>query len=196
MQVFKSLDNATLVSLLKNGAVGFIPTDTVYGIVAAANIEAAVANLYSLKNRVSNPGPIIASSIDQLVDIGIKRSYLNAVKQFWPNPISIEIPHNINYLNQGTGRQAFRIIKGDEDLIKLLEAVGPLVTSSANLPYQPPANNLDEGEKYFGESLDFYVGGGDLSDRKPSTLIRIIDDSIEVIREGAVKVSESGVVSY
>jgi len=41
-------------------------------------------------------------------------------------------------------------------------------------------------------NVDFYVDGGDLSGREPSTVIRVVDDAIEVLREGAVKIDESG----
>lgn len=173
--------------LLKPGAVGVIPTDTVYGVVARAVDEAAVARLYKLKQREHKPGTIIAASIDQLVELGIKRRYLKAVEQFWPGAVSVEIPHSITYLNQGTGRQAFRI-PDDVELLKLLEQTGPLQTTSANQPGEPPATTVGEAQKYFGEQVDFYDNGGDLSDRQPSTIIKIVDDAIEVIREGAVKI--------
>jgi L-threonylcarbamoyladenylate synthase len=37
--------------LQKPGAVGVIPTDTVYGLVARANDKAAVERLYELKKK-------------------------------------------------------------------------------------------------------------------------------------------------
>jgi len=194
MRVFNSVNDTEVVNLIKGGAVGFMQTDTVYGLVCSAKDPQAVKRLYILKDRVHKPGTIIAANIDQLISLGIKRRYLSAVQQFWPNPISIEIPHAIAYLNQDTGRQALRVIKGNRDLLKLLDKVGPLLTSSANQPGEPPANNLYEGQEYFNESIDFYVDSGDLSNQKPSTLIRIIDDSVEILREGAIKVTESGEV--
>jgi len=180
-----------IIKLKQPGAVGVIPTDTVYGVVARAADEAAVARLYELKKRENKPGTIIAASIDQLVELGIKRRYLTAVEQFWPGAISVEIPHHITYLHQGTGRQAFRITD-DKELLKLLEQTGPLQTSSANQPGEPPANTVAEARNYFGNKVDFYIDGGDLSDREPSTVIRIVDDAIEIIREGAVKLDEAG----
>jgi L-threonylcarbamoyladenylate synthase len=170
-------------------AVGVIPTDTVYGIVARAADERAVQRLYALKQRESKPGTIIAANIDQLVDLGIKRRYLKAVEQFWPGAISIEIPHGVSYLNQGTGRQAFRI-PSDPLLQELLLKTGPLQTSSANHPGKQPAHTVAKAKQYFDGRVDFYVDGGDLSGNKPSTIIRIVDDAIEVIRQGAVKISE------
>ncbi len=182
------LDEA-LVNAIKNGAVGVIPTDTVYGLVCSAINHEAVARLYSLKNRVHNPGPVIAADIDQLVELGIKRRYLTAVSQFWPGAVSVEIAHGLEYLNGGTGRQAFRI-PDEKNLQKLLEQTGPLLTTSANLPYEPTSNTVKEAQSYFGEKVDFYVDGGDLSGRPPSTIIRIVDDAIDVIRQGAVKIEQ------
>jgi L-threonylcarbamoyladenylate synthase len=169
------------------GAIGVIPTDTVYGVVARAADAKAVTRLYALKRREQKPGTIIAASIDQLVELGIKRRYLTAVSQFWPGAVSVEIPHSIDYLNQGTGRQAFRI-PSDERLLALLTQTGPLQTSSANEPGQPTSVNMQQARDYFADRVDFYVDGGDLSGNEPSTIIRVIDDVIEVIRQGAVTI--------
>jgi tRNA A37 threonylcarbamoyladenosine synthetase subunit TsaC/SUA5/YrdC len=49
-----------------------------------------------------------------------------------------------------------------------------------------------EAEAYFGKAVDFYVDGGDLSGHLPSTILKIVDDAVEVVREGAVKIDDSG----
>src|SRR5579864_2364722 len=113
MKIFQTLADPELVSLLRTGEVGVLPTDTVYGLVARADNQEAVGRLYGLKSREHKPGTVIAASIDQLVELGIKARYLKAVEQFWPGAVSIEIPHRIEYLSQGTGRQAFRIVSDD-----------------------------------------------------------------------------------
>ena len=63
---------------------------------------------------------------------------------------------------------------------------------AANHPGEPPAVTVQDAKKYFSDTVDFYVDGGDLSGREPSTLIRMIDDAVDVIRQGAVKVKENG----
>lgn len=191
MKVFSSLQSSELLEMLQNGAVGVLPTDTLYGLVCRAADAKAVARLYALKSRVHKPGTVIAANIEQLVALGIKRRYLTAVEEFWPGPVSVEIHHNIDYLNQSTGRQAFRI-PDDRALLALLEQTGPLQTSSVNTPGDPPAATVEEAEKYFGDQVDFYVDGGNLSGNKPSTIIAVLDDAIEIIREGAVKIDENG----
>jgi L-threonylcarbamoyladenylate synthase len=186
-----NINDSQLVKLLREGAVGVLPTDTLYGVVALAADQAAVERLYGLKKREHKPGTIVAASIDQLVELGIKRRYLTAVEQFWPGAVSVEIPHHLDYLSQATGRQAFRI-PADKALLELLQKTGPLQTTSANHPGEPPAATVAEAQKYFGDKVDFYVDGGDLSGRQPSTIIRVVDDAIEIIRPGAVKIDESG----
>ncbi len=62
------------------------------------------------------------------------------------------------------------------------------MTTSANKPGEPGAVNVAEAQYYFQDRVDFYVDGGDLLGRAPSTIIRVTDDGIEVIREGAVKI--------
>ena len=185
--------NDAAAMLQKPGTVGILPTDTVYGLVARAGDEAAVKRLYELKGREGKPGTIIAASIDQLVRLGLKQRYLKAVMDYWPGAISIVIPcgPELAYLHEGVGSLAVRL-PAESALASVLEAAGPLLTSSANHPGEPVAATMPEARNYFGASVDFYVDGGDLSGREPSTVIRIVDDAIEVLRPGAVKINETG----
>lgn len=190
------ISDPKLVELLQQGAVGVIPTDTIYGVVCRAADETAVKRLYQLKSRENKPGTIIAANIDQLVELGIKYRYVKAVEHLWPNPLSIVIPSGdeLAYLHLAQDGLACRI-PSDKHLKALLEQTGALLTSSANHPGEPPANTVQEAEKYFTDQVDFYADGGDLSSNKPSTLIRIVDDEIEVLREGAVTFDEMGKIT-
>jgi L-threonylcarbamoyladenylate synthase len=174
------------------GAVGVIPTDTVYGLVVRASDQTAVQRLYDLKHRENKPGTLIAASIEQFVGLGLKARYLKAVEQYWPGAVSVIIPcgPELTYLHQGKFGLAVRIPDYPE-LLTLLDQSGPLLTSSANHPGEPTANTVDEARSYFKDEVDFYVDGGDLSSHQPSTVIRIVDDAIEILREGAVKIQEN-----
>ena len=178
----------TQQQLKQDGAIGVIPTDTVYGLVARATDQTAVTRLYELKKRDGKPGTLIAASIEQLEELGLKHRYLKAVEQFWPDAISVIIPcadPQLAYLHQGKMSLAVRIPK-DKSLQKLLKETGPLLTSSANHPGQPTAVTAQQAKDYFGDEVDFYVDGGDFTNHEPSTVIRIVDDAIEVLRQGAV----------
>lgn len=178
--------------LKKQGEIAIIPTDTVYGVVARVTDPQAVARLYKLKHREGKPGTLVAASIDQLVDIGIKRDGLTATTGLWPGAVSIIIPcgDNLTYLHQGTYSLAVRI-PDDPWLLNLLKQTGPLLTSSANQPGEPPATTVDEARAYFSDQVDWYEDGG-MVNREPSTVIRVVDDTIEIVRLGAVKFDQSG----
>ncbi len=192
MLLIDRLDDAKLIDTLMNGGVGVLPSDTVYGLVCRAADEKAVKRLYRLKSRERKPGTVIAANVEQLIELDVPARYLKPVAYFWPNPISIELPYSAHeFLNQGTGKMAFRVVK-DQTVRGLLEKTGPLLTSSANQPGEPPATNLAEAKAYFGDDVDFYVEGGDLSDRPASTIIKIVDDEVVVLREGAIKINDKG----
>lgn len=194
MKLSKTTDEA--IAILLQGGVGVLPTDTVYGLVAQAANQQAVTRLYDLKRREHKPGTVIAASVDQLVELGVPRRYLTAVEHLWPNSLSIEIPlgQRLPYLHQETGRQAYRVV-ADAKVRAILQQAGPLLTSSANQPGEPGSTTVHQAYDYFGDSVDFYVDAGDLSGRAPSTIIRVVDDAIEVIRQGAVQISDSGRIS-
>lgn len=168
--------------------------DTIYGIMARAADPVAVKRFYALKQREHKPGTVIAANVQQLIDLGVPANNLQKVAHWWPNSLSVEMPlgENLNYLHQETGRQAFRVV-ADERLQKLLAITGPLVTSSANQPGEPASMTVEQAYAYFEDSVDFYVDGGDLSGRAPSTIIKITDDGgIEIIRQGAVDITTLG----
>lgn len=190
MTVFISLADAKVIHLLQQGAVGVLPTDTIYGIVARATDKVAVQRLYRIKHREGKPGTVVAASIAQLHDLGIEQRYLDEVAHLWPNPISIVLPAgaSLAYLHQSKDSLAVRIPQ-DEAFRKLLEQTGPLLTSSANQPGDPAANTIAEAERYFTDKVDFYVDGGDISGRSSSTVVRLSSDhTLEILRQGAVEV--------
>ncbi len=177
--------------LLMPGSIAVIPTDTVYGVVARAQDREAVAALYALKHREHKPGTLVAANIDQLVELGFKKRYLTAVEQFWPGAVSVITlcGPELDYIHQGVGSVAVRI-PDDPWLQKLLKETGPLVTSSANQPGEPPATTVAEAKAYFGNDVKWYEDGG-VVNSEPSTIIRVIDDAIEIVRMGAVIIKEN-----
>lgn len=192
MNVFGSFTDE-VAAAINAGQVGVLPTDTIYGVVAkAANVQ-AVERLYALKHREHKPGTIIAANTAQLCELGLKNRYLKAVADYWPGALSAVIPcgSELEYLHQCVLSLAVRI-PDEVELNELLRQTGPLLTSSANHPGQPPANTAEEAQRYFGGTVDYYVDGGDLSGHAPSTVIRVVDDAIEVLRTGAVHINDSG----
>lgn len=189
MKLFHSLSDEELIAMLKQGAVGVLPTDTIFGIVASAANQEAVERLYAAKHREGKPGTMMAASTEQLLDLGIDQRYLDIVRDLWPNPLSIVLPapERLAYLHQGMNSLAVRVPSNPE-VLALLQQTGPLLTSSANLPGEPAAETVEDARAYFGENVDFYVEG-DTAGRAPSTVARLNEDgTLEVLRQGAVSI--------
>lgn len=175
--------------ILKEGGVAVIPTDTLYGLVASAFDKKAVERIYRIKNRGKDkPLIVLISSPKDLEKFGIKGNF---PKIFIPKvSVLIDCKNNkLKYIHRGTGEIAFRIIsKRNKNLYNLISKVGPIVAPSANRESDKPAETIREAEEYFGMRVDCYVDGG----RKvgePSTLIRIKNRKIEILRQGRVKIS-------
>jgi len=184
--IFSKLSESNL-RLLNTGGVGILPTDTIYGIVTQVKNPESVKRLYALKSRENKPGTIIASNVQQIIDLGIKQKYIDMAQSFWPNPISIILPadESLSYLHHGLNSLAFRVVSNSQ-IAKLLDITGPLLTTSANEPGQPVANTVSEAREYFGDLVDFYIDGGNLSDATASAVILISNDEVMVLRSSPV----------
>lgn len=167
-----------IIKIIKNDGIGIIPTDTLYGLVGSAFSKKAIGKIYKLKNRDKSKKLIVLiSSVKDLEKFKIKinKEEAKILEKFWPGKVSI-ILNDI----------AFRL-PNKKKLINILKKTGPLVAPSANREGDKPAENIKEAKNYFGDNVDFYLSGKRLKN-KPSTLIRIKDRDIEVLREGVIKI--------
>jgi L-threonylcarbamoyladenylate synthase len=161
-----------------------LPTDTVYGLACSAWSPDAVARMYAIKRRDGKPGTIIAANADQLYEMGFAKDELARAEAFWPGPVSVILSANskLAYLHMGKNSLAVRI-PADEYLRKLLLQTGPLATTSANFTGEPTVATIEQAKHLFGSTVDHYVDGGDLSERRPSQIIRFLEDgSFERLR--------------
>lgn len=182
-----------IVSVLLDGGVGVLPTDTLYGLVGSALNKASVERIYSIRKRdLKKPMIILISSVDDLKDFGISLNpeQEKILKKMWPAKVSVVVECNdkrMKHLLRGGKTLAFRM-PDDKDLLSLLKKTGPLVAPSANLAGQKPAEDFKGAYKYFENKVDFYVDMGKIKG-EPSTLVRLEGDGkIEVLRRGAVDV--------
>lgn len=188
-QLFTSVADKKLAALLRGGAIGILPTDTVYGLVSIIAPE-PVKRLYAAKPRQSHAGTVIASSVDDLIALGLDEAALRYVSPLWPAPLSVVVAaqHVPEFLREERGSLAVRIPE-NKALRSLLQKTGPLMTTSANKHGEKTAATISAAQHIFSHSIDFYVDGGDLSNRPPSTIITVdARGAITVLREGAVPV--------
>ena len=186
-----NLKEKKVIEILKNGGVGVIPTDTIYGLVGSTFSRTAVERIYKIKNRPDDsPFIILISSLKDLesFDIKINKEQAKILKKFWPGKVSIILScksAKYKYLHRGTKSLAFRF-PNKRSLIEIIRKTGPLVAPSANLSNEKPAENIKEAKKYFGDNVDFYLADGILKSN-PSTLIRLDKNSEIIVLRGNIK---------
>ena len=184
--------NRKIVKILKNGGIGVLSTDTIYGLVGLALSKKVVARIYKLRKRNSKkPLIILISSLKDLDIFGIypDTGTKNLLKKFWPGKVSVILPcpsKRFFYLHRGTKTLAFRL-PAKKSLRELLKNTGPLVAPSANPEGLPPAKTILEARHYFKNKPDFYIDNGKL-DSPPSALISIVDGKFKILRKGAVPI--------
>jgi len=187
--------NAELINILKNNGIAIVATDTLYGVLGNAHSEAVVQHIYELKGRDEDkPFIILIPDIGSLAQFGAVLSNTEKQKlaQYWPGAVTVIVPlaeawrEKFAYLHRGTNELAFRM-PGKQSLLDLLKETGPLVAPSANPQGKEPAHTINEAQTYFGDEVDFYQDGGTVAGL-PSTIIRLKDQHITIIRQGAVSV--------
>jgi len=177
-----------IIEKLKNGGIGILPTDTIYGLVGLAASAEAVERIYELRKRdPKKPMIVLIGELSDLkkFDIKVDKKVIVKLKKYWPGKISIILPcknDKFFYLHRGTKSLAFRL-PADGILQNLLKKTGPLVAPSANIEGEKPAENITGAKKYFGDRIDFYIDGGRI-ESKPSTLIKIEEGEIRILRKG------------
>lgn len=160
---------------IKQGEIGVIPTDTIYGIVCSAFNKNSVEKLYKIRKRNKDkPMIILIGSVNDL-----KLFNIDAIVKNWPEKTSIVFDCNdFEYLHRGKKSLAFRL-PHNKDLIDILKISGPIVAPSANTEGAKPAENIKEAKSYFRDKIDFYLDVGTIKS-KPS---KIIYSNNEIIRE-------------
>lgn len=172
-----------LVSVLQTGGVAVLRTDTLYGLVCQADNEQAVDRIYKLKRRDEAKSPIVLIADQSQLYTPPTASMQPALDMMWPGPYSIIMPapDAPRWIIRDNQSVAFRVPAHD-DLRYLLRLTGPLIAPSANFEGDPPALTIEQAIAYFGDTVDIYADGGEVTDTKPSTLLRFADNRFEKLR--------------
>lgn len=184
MIVFPDNSSPKLIEILNDGGIGILLTDTLYGVVARADNETAVARIYELKQRTESKPPIVLiADTSQMYD-PLPAGVDETIDGRWPgkNSVIVPSPSAPEWLTRGSSGVAYRL-PDNNALRRLLRETGPLVAPSANPEGKPPARSVGEAEGYFGDLVDFYVDGGVAFDTEPSKLFTMsIDGDFEQLR--------------
>jgi L-threonylcarbamoyladenylate synthase len=166
-------------NLLRSGGVVAFPTDTVYGLAAAADDEVATRRIYAIKGRpVGLPLILMAAAESQLEGwVHLDSRAEEIIRRYWPGPLTV-ILHA-----KGGGTLGVRIPK-HEVALQLLRAAGPLMTTSANLHGKDPAMTAGEAATLPGVAA--ILDGGTAPGGMASSVLDLTGPEPHVLREGAI----------
>ncbi len=179
MEIIKPTQIRKIIKLFKQGQIGVMPTDTIYGVHGLAQNQKVVERIYQLKIRSKKkPFIVLIHNLANLNLFGIKldAQTREILKKVWPGKVSVIL-----------GSTAFRMPENDF-LQKILAQTGPLISTSANLSGRDPAKNIEEARAIFEDQVDFYIDGGDLQ-ASSSTVISLVRGKIKVLRQGEVSLA-------
>lgn len=186
---------AAAARVVRSGGVVAIPTDTVYGLACDPSSDGAVARLFEAKNRQAKPVPVLCADsrvAERLVDLnGVARKLVGI---HWPGALTIVAPLKKGsglspLLDQGSGYLGVRV-PDSWVCVALARKVGGAVTgTSANLSGRPSCRTAAEVVESLDGRIRLVIDGGELRD-KESTVVRVSGDTVEVLREGSVRIQE------
>lgn len=178
------IDDPAVASALLDGGLVVLRTDTLYGLIARADSEGAVARVYYLKQRDQAKSPVVMIADSSQMFDEPPVGFASLVADGWPDRTSLVLPSRQapSWIRRDNSSVAYRRPSVDS-LQRLLLKVGPLIAPSANPEGLPPATTIDQAVDYFGESVEVYVDGGPVLDNTPSRILRMTDDGeIERLR--------------
>jgi L-threonylcarbamoyladenylate synthase len=184
---------AAAASILREGGLVAIPTDTLYGLAASVFRPAALDRVYEAKQRQPEARvPIlIATAADlPLLASSVPRDAWRLIDRFWPGALTLVFPARRSLpiqVTRGGSTVAVRV-PAARTALRLLESLGePVVGTSANISGQPPATTAAEVLSQLGGRIDAVleddasVGGG-----LPSTIVDMSGEAPVIVRHGAI----------
>lgn len=189
---------------LKSGKAVAYPTDTSYGLAVDATNIAAIKKLYRIKGRRFNkPVHIIVPSIKYAKKVARwNEAPSKLAKKFWPGALTLVLPLRMKgkgsrMLSVGSGHIGLRLPKNNIalDLSHVLKR--PITATSANISGRDDCYSTGEIVKQFRKQEyrpDIIINAGRLAKRKPSTVVKIVGDNLEILRQGPI--SKTKILKY
>ncbi len=203
-------------SVLAGEVIAF-PTDTLYALACDATNDRAIEKLFAIKKRsMEKTAPVLVGSIPQAFSLG-KNSNIayNLAARFWPGALTLVLEvfkENRPLGNLASGSQVLEFTEegynmrlsklairdgtvalrmpNNDMALDIIKACGvPLLGSSANISGSAALNDADEIYNAFRE-LAFVIKTDVKVSGKASTIVKISDENIEIIRAGGISEEE------
>jgi tRNA threonylcarbamoyl adenosine modification protein (Sua5/YciO/YrdC/YwlC family) len=178
-----------VVDCLKQGGVIVYPTDTTYGIGCDIFNKKGVKKIYQVKQRdPRKPFSFICADLsDAALYCQVSNFAFKTMKRNLPGPYTFVLEATRIVPDLLTTKQrtvGIRIPDNPIALAIVRELGHPLVTTSANFSDGEALNDPLEIEEQMGRMLEMVIDGGILMSN-PSSIVSLVDDRVEILREGS-----------
>jgi len=178
-----------VVECLKQGGVIAYPTDTIYGLGCDIFNKKGVKKIYQIKQRdPRKPFSFICADLSDVSNYAqVSNFAFKIMKRYLPGPYTFVLEASRVVPNVLTTRQktvGIRIPDNPIALSIVREFGHPIVTTSANVTGTESLCDPAVIEQQVGKQLDLVIDGGTLLGEE-STVISLIDDKVEILRQGS-----------
>lgn len=171
---------AEAVAVLRAGGVVMHPTETCYGFAVDVGNAEAMQKLYKLKGRdAAKTVSIMVADLEMAKKYGeFSEKALRLAEKYWPGPLTIIVSNEDRFVGIRCSNHEF-----SRELVKAFGS--PITTTSANVSGENPLYKADvESFGELAEGIGLVVDGGEIPLNKPSTIVKVVGDKVEVLRQG------------
>ncbi len=172
---------------LENGGVMAYPTDTFYGIGCDLLNKRGIQQIHKLKNRdIKQPLSMICDSLKEISRYAKVSNYAyKTMRRFLPGPYTfiLEATQLVPKIMLTKRKTVGIRIPDNRIALAIVEKLGrPVISTSAGL------DDPNAIQEKFGPYLEIVIDGGPTIP-EPSSVISLVDDIPEIIREGKGDIS-------
>jgi len=183
---------AEAVAVLKSGGVVAYPSDTVYGLGAAASDDAAVERVFVAKDRDTEKA--VSLLLADAADLGslcaeVSLAARVLAQRYWPGAVTLVLECSPAYHSAalGGGDTVAVRVPYHTFLRELIRTLGePITGTSANRSGRPACRSAEEVQQELGDAVDLIVDGGPSGVALESTVVSLTGGLPVVLREGAI----------
>jgi L-threonylcarbamoyladenylate synthase len=186
----------TAADALRAGGVVAIPTETFYGLAAAALAGGSVRRIFELKGRPeSKPLLVLVDSVAMAETVAhLTSAARDLMTRYWPGALTLVLPARAvvpSVVTAGTGTLGVRL-SPHPIALGLVELLGePVTAPSANPNGLAPPTTAAGVLAYFPVGIDLVLDGGATPGGEPSTVLDLTVEPPRVLRRGAVVVRDA-----
>jgi tRNA threonylcarbamoyl adenosine modification protein (Sua5/YciO/YrdC/YwlC family) len=188
-------------SVLRDGGIVIFPTETVYGIGAAASSCIGPQEIVDIKMRpASKPLPWLVETEDALDVYGVDvPEYAHRLAaRFWPGAVSLVVKASEKVGKDFVDHRGTVALRSpDHEVVQELirASGGPIITTSANTSGKHAPASFDELESRIIAAADLTLDGGETRHGMASTVVDCTGLEPVILRDGAIPATEIAAVA-